>query len=323
MTQQNYTGRRVIVTGGAGFVGSHLCRRLLDLGNAVICIDNLVGTQGSTRNINDLLKRNNFQLIAEPYETWAAEASPEAYSDVDCIFHQAASKMTVCMVDPEKDLTVNALGTLRLLRFLTNAGIRKIVHASTGSVYGGRVQKQDENHPNKPASFYGISKFAGESYCRVFGDLFDVDYTIFRYFHVIGPGQDDSDNGGVVPIFIRQMLRKKPLTIFGTGEQIRSFTSVADVVEANILAAIHPGAKKETYNCASGIQVSIQQLADFVIEAMGGNNTIQYEDWRPGDVKYFDVDNSKIRGLGMTFETNWKDVVGGVIRWQQQNPIQR
>jgi nucleoside-diphosphate-sugar epimerase len=109
------------------------------------------------------------------------------------------------------------------------------------------------------------------------------------------------------------MLDGRPLTIYGTGEQIRSFTSVADVVRANVLAALHPDMNNEAFNCASGIQVTIQQLADFVIASMGGNQDIHYEGWRPGDIINFNVDNSKILKMGMAFETDWRKVVTSVI----------
>ena len=140
-----------------------------------------------------------------------------------------------------------------------------------------------------------------------------LDYTVYRYFHVIGPRQDDSDTGGVVPIFIRRCLEGQPLTIYGTGQQIRSFTSVADVVEANILAAQLGAKSNGTYNCASAIQVSIQELADFVRTEMSHSAGIEYREWKPGDIINFDVDNSAIRDLGMSFNLDWQKVVADVI----------
>ena len=240
-------------------------------------------------------------------------ASTRNLKDVDFVFHQAASKNTVSFDDPGRDLEVNALGTLRLLLASRDSGVKKFVHASTGSVYGELQQAQDERHPKNPVSFYGVSKLAGESYCRVVGETFGLDYTVYRYFHVIGPRQDDSDTGGVVPIFIRRCLENQPLVIFGTGQQVRSFTSVDDVVEANLLAARMGHRSNGIFNCASAIQVSIQELADFVNEQMSNNHEIEYRDWKPGDIINFDVNNSAIRGLGMKFNLDWKAVVGGVI----------
>jgi nucleoside-diphosphate-sugar epimerase len=307
------SGSTSVVTGGAGFVGSHVCDALLERAGRVICVDNLVGSQGSTRNVDHLADNPNFELITESVVDWAAAAD---LTGVDYVFHQAASKMTVCMRDPELDLTVNALGTLRLLRAAARGGVKKFVHGSTGSVFGRLEEQQDELHPTRPVSFYGVSKLAGESYCRVIGELEDLDYTVFRYYHVIGPRQDDSDTGGVVPIFVRRCAERQPVTIYGTGEQIRSFTSVFDVVKANLRAAELGRQATGFINCASGIRVSIQELADFIRGEMDCNDQeIVYEDWRPGDIKVFNIDNSKARELlEMEFDTDWKEVVRGVIR---------
>jgi UDP-glucose 4-epimerase len=306
-----FRDKRAVVTGGAGFVGSHLCDALIERGCEVICVDNLVGSGGSTRNIDHLLNDPRFTFANQSIVDWAPSADLRG---VDCVFHQAASKNTVCMDDPELDLTVNGLGTLRLLLAVRDHGVPKFVHGSTGSVFGELQERQDELHPKNPVSFYGVSKLAGESYCRVFGQIYGLDYTVFRYYHVIGPRQDDSDTGGVVPIFVRRCLEGRNLTIYGTGEQIRSFTSVADVVEANIRAA-EEGPKATGYlNCASAIQVTIQELAEFVIAETGANVEIEHAPWRPGDIRKFDIDNSRIRAaLGMDFNTNWQEVVRGVI----------
>ncbi len=299
-----------VVTGGAGFIGSHLCDRLVEAGNQVICVDNLDGTDGSNHNISHLLDAPQFTFAQESVVDWA---SPSNLDGVEYVFHQAASKNTVSLDNPVRDLEVNALGTLRLLLAAKDSGVRKFVHGSTGSVYGELQETQDEWHPKNPVSFYGVSKLAGESYCRVVGEMYDLDCTVYRYFHVIGPRQNDSDTGGVVPIFIRRCLEGEPLVIFGTGEQLRSFTSVDDVVEANLLAARLGKESNGVFNCASGIQVSIQELADFVSETMSHSGKIDYREWRLGDIINFDVDNSAIRGLGMTFDVDWKSVVRRVV----------
>ena len=253
-----------------------------------------------------------FTFVNSSVVDWAVGAD---LTGVDCIFHQAASKFTVCLKDPELDLMVNGLGTLRLLQAAKKYGVRKFILASTGSVFGELAsEKQDESHPKNPVSIYGVSKLAGESYCRVFGEIFGLNYTVFRYYHVIGPRQDDSDKGGVVPIFIRRVLENKPLIIYGTGEQVRSFTSVFDIVKANIIAASEPQARQEYFNCASGIKVSIQELAEFILSEMKSDVGINYADWRTGDIINFNVENSKIRSLlGMKFNTDWKSVVREVI----------
>jgi UDP-glucose 4-epimerase len=310
--------RRVVVTGGAGFIGSHLCEALLARGDEVLCVDNLVGTSGSTRNIEHLLSEPRFHFAREDVVEWAAGTALEG---VDTIFHQAASKNVVCLRDPERDLVVNGLGTLRLLRAAVEYGVRKFVHASTGSVYGPLTGPQDENHPRRPVSFYGISKTAGESYCFAFGQMHSLDFTVFRYFHVIGERQDDTEYGGVVPIFIRNCLEGVDLTIYGTGEQVRSFTSVHDVVQANLWAADASSARQEVFNCASGIRVTIQELAEFVIRETGAAVSIQYMPWRAGDIKEFRVDNSRLRNRGVRFDTDWQGSVRRVIEWKKSQAV--
>ncbi len=301
---------RVVVTGGAGFIGSHLCEALLARGNAVTCVDNLVGTHGSTRNVAQLLDRSDFELVTESLLDWILTADLRG---VDCVFHQAASKNTVSLEDPELDLAVNALGTLRLLLRARQDGVRKVVHGSTGSVFGETEHAHTEGAAKNPVSLYGISKLAGESYCRVLGDMSGLDYTILRYYHVVGPRQDSSEKGGVVPIFARRSLEGRPLVIYGSGRQTRSFTSVHDVVSANLLAARSDQARRRDFICASAISVSIRELADFVIAETGNAAGIVYQPARPGDIDHFDVDNSRLRGIGMSFETDWRLMVRGVI----------
>ena len=302
---------RSLVTGGAGFLGSHLVDALLDRGDHVIAVDNLVGTQGSSKNLAHVLDHPRLEFIEEDYLEWVTS---QALAGVRTVFHQAASKNTVSMRDPERDLEVNALGTLRLLLASVEAGVQKFVHGSTGSVFGELEDRQDESHPTRPRSFYGVSKLAGETYCRVVHEIFGLDTTVLRYYHVIGPRQDDSDTGGVVPIFIRNCEEGSPITIYGTGEQVRSFTSVFDVVEANLLVESSDEAAGKFYNCASGIKVSIQELAEFVRAEMKSDVPILYDDWRPGDIINFDIINDKIVDLGARFNTDWKEVVRGVIR---------
>ncbi len=238
--------------------------------------------------------------------------------DEDVIFHQAASKKTICLNDPRRDLDINAKGTFNLLELSRKYGVKKYVHASTGSVYGeAQYFPQDENHPLVPTSYYGVSKLAGEKYAKAFQHLYGLDATVLRYFHVYGPRQESSDVGGVVSIFSRRMVEKKPITIFGDGTQQRSFTYVKDVVKANLLAAVTQGTTGEVYNCASGIKVTIQELADLISSHLGiEDQEVQYDDWMPGDIKVFDIDNSKIReSLGIEFMTDFEAGLNLTIAW--------
>jgi UDP-glucose 4-epimerase len=300
-----------VVTGGAGFIGSHLCDALIASGNRVICVDDLSGTDNSTRNIEPLLDHPAFTLVNAPVEAWADSAD---LMGIDCVFHQAAAKKSASRDDPSRDLRVNGLGTLRLLLRAADDGVRKFVHASTGSVYGhGNGRPWTEDSALSPVSFYGASKAVGESYCRVMAQDYGLDVTILRYFHVIGPRQASGPNGGVVPIFVRNCLEGLPLTIYGTGEQTRSFTSVHDIVRINQWAASTPAASGATYNCASGIRVTIRELADFVRAATSASSPVEHADWQPGDVRDVSVDNRRLTELGLTFDTDWRGLVREVI----------
>jgi UDP-glucose 4-epimerase len=290
------------VTGGAGFIGSHLCDDLLAQGDLVLCVDNLVGTGGRTENIGNALHHPDFTFVNADITDW-----DPVLDGVDCIYHQAASKAVVCAMNPERDLEVNALGTLKLLRAAERAGVRKFVHASSGSVYGESPMILTEDHPRNPVSFYGVSKTAGESYAQLSGDSGGLDVTVLRYFHVIGARQSTV---GVVPLFVRKALGNLPITIYGSGDQTRSFTSVDDVVRANILAAAGPSG---TFNVASGIAVTIRELAEFIVSEIGSDSEIVYEPARAGDIEHFTVDSTAI---GLRFNKDWREMVREVIAWE-------
>lgn len=301
----HFRGKKAIVTGGAGFVGCHLVETLVDLGAEVVSVDDY--SAGKRHNLAFAAGKPNFRdLAADVCDRAAMDAALEGATFV---FHNAASKKTVCLKDPARDLAVNAGGTLNLLELSVKHGVQKFVHASTGSVYGEpHVFPTTEDHPLRPVSYYGVSKLGGERYVDVFNHLHGLDTTILRYFHVYGPKQESNEFGGVVSIFLRNTLENKPLTIFGDGTQLRSFTWVKDLVRANLLAAITPRARGQVYNCASGIQVTVKELCEGILGLAGEEveGRIEYKDWTVGDIKFFDVSNQKIREhLGMEFERDF------------------
>lgn len=299
-------GRKVIVTGGAGFVGSHLCEALVDTGADVISIDDL--SAGKQSNVALFRGKNNFRF-AEIDICEDSAAMKELFTGVDTVFHNAASKKNICLDNPQRDLEVNAGGALNLLRHAMDAGVRKFVHASTGSVYGEpKIFPTTEGHPLAPVSYYGVSKLAGERYVDVFHHLYGLDTTILRYFHVYGPRQESNEFGGVVSIFLRRITEGKNPVVFGHGEQVRSFTYVKDLVAANIAAATDPVASGEAFNVASGIRVTINDLAKGMLEILDPDGKLEVEHGDPliGDIMEFDVANTKIREtLGMSFEQDF------------------
>lgn len=298
--------RTVLVTGGAGFVGSHLCEALVAAGADVICLDDL--SAGKTANVAHLDALPNFRLVQRDVCDSSAEMAA-LFEGVDTVFHNAASKKNVCLIDPARDLAVNAGGTLNLLQICMDKGVRKFVHASTGSVYGEpRIFPTTEDHPLAPVSYYGVSKLAGERYVDVFHRLHGLDTTILRYFHVYGPRQESNEFGGVVSIFLRRISEGRNPIVFGDGEQVRSFTWVRDLVDANLRAAVSPRANGEAYNVASGIKVTINALAHGMLELLDPDGRLTVENGEPllGDIQNFDIDNSKIREqLGVRFREDF------------------
>ena len=308
-------GRKVVVTGGAGFVGSHLCEALVDLGADVICLDDL--SAGKESNVALFRGRNNFRF-AELDICADDAAMKEIFERVDTVFHNAASKKNICLDNPQRDLEVNAGGALNLLRHAMAAGVRKFVHASTGSVYGEpQIFPTTEDHPLAPVSYYGVSKLAGERYVDVFRHLYGLDTTILRYFHVYGPRQESNEFGGVVSIFLRRISEGQNPVVFGHGEQVRSFTYVKDLVAANIAAATDPAATGQAYNVASGIRVTINDLARGMLEILdpAGKLSVEHGDPLVGDIMEFDVANTKIREqLGLSFELDFWGTLKSALR---------
>ncbi len=301
-----FKGKKVIVTGGAGFIGSHVCEELVLLGANVFCLDDF--SAGKRSNVAFMTERANFHVVAKDVCD-DDSVMGDLFSGADCVFHNAASKKNVCLLDPRRDLQVNAGGTLNLLQYALKFKVAKFVQASTGSVYGEpKVFPTDEGHAFEPVSYYGVSKLAGERYVDVFHKLYGLNTTILRYFHVYGPRQESNEFGGVVSIFLRRILESQNPVVFGDGHQVRSFTWVKDLVEANLAAAMSTRSGGQAYNAASGIQVSILDLATSMLRVLEQGRQLQVEFGDPlvGDIMNFEVDNRKIREeLGVTFNQDF------------------
>ncbi|MFL7023342.1 SDR family NAD(P)-dependent oxidoreductase [Enterovibrio norvegicus] len=308
--------KKAIVTGGAGFIGSHIVESLLEDGLNVISIDDY--SAGKSENLQGLSEKYGVKFKEVNCDITDYENLKSNFEGVDIVFHQACSKMTVCLRDPRRDLAINAEGTFNLLELSRDFGVKKFVHVSTGSVYGkAQYYPTDEVHPVNPTSYYGVSKLAGEKYVRAFNDLYGLNVTILRYFHVYGPKQESSDVGGVVSIFARTALENKDLTIFGDGSQVRSFTYVQDVVNINKFVAKDERAAGQAYNCASGLSVTIQQLADDILAELDKTTlNIVYKDWKIGDIKEFNVSNKKLTDLGFEFKyLDFSEGLNKTLEW--------
>jgi UDP-glucose 4-epimerase len=263
------SGKTVFVTGGAGFIGSHLVDASLAHGAArVIVLDNFTG--GRLENLEHLRGDDRVSVTTGDVREMDTVAPLVAAADV--IFHEAASKMIVSESHPRVDLETNIVGTFNLLQCLR--GTEKVLlHASTGSVLGNSVEgEMQEDHPRNPSTLYGISKGCAEGYVQFYAREFGVNAGIVRYFHVCGPRQPHDGEAGVVSIFLGRVLRGLPPVINGTGEQIRCFTYVMDDVNANFLLLgqlMQNRCRGEIYNVASRTRVSVLELAKTVIERYG------------------------------------------------------
>lgn len=290
---------RAIVTGGAGFIGSHLVDRLIELGTEVVVFDNLV--TGYMTNINpkatfihvDVSDRDKLTPLGH------------VFKDCDVIFNLAASKKHSCLKDPVYDLRVNGGGTLMLLQLAKKHGVKKFVHTSTGSVYGSYDGVITEQTPTDPVSYYGVSKLAGERYVQVFNHLHGLDTTILRIFHVYGNRQpNDDETGGVVAIFSREIKEDGTMHIWGDGGQQRVFTHVSDIVSANITSWKSPQSKGQVYNCASEERVTVSELAIRLMDYYGNKKIpIVYGDPLVGDIYSFNLNTSKVNALGVHFKS--------------------
>ncbi len=303
MNNNKLENKKVIVTGGAGFIGSHLCEELVKINANVISIDDM--SAGHQSNTELLKNNNNFKFVNKSVTD--TNGMDELFDGAYAIFHNAASKKNICDKDPKKDLNVNAEGALNLLEYSKKHKVERFIHASTGSVYGEpSIFPSTEDHPLSPVSYYGVSKLAGERYVDVFNHLYGLKTTILRYFHIYGPRQESNEFGGVVSIFLRNALAGTPLVIFGDGKQIRSFTWVKDLVSINLKAAVADEAVGQVYNAVSGIQISVLDLAKKIVEITGSKSEIVHGERLLGDIDYFDVSNQKVSNeLGIEFEKDF------------------
>lgn len=298
-------GKKVLVTGGAGFIGSHICEELLKVGAHVVSLDDM--SAGRMSNVSIFQDNPNYTFVKGSVNDTGPEMRA-IFEGLDTVFHNAASKKNICLHDPQKDLEINAGGALNLLLLAKEFGTRKFIHASTGSVYGEpEIFPTTEDHPFNPVSYYGVSKLAGERYVDTFHTLYGMDTTILRYFHVFGPRQESNEFGGVVSIFMRHIVEGKNPVVFGDGEQVRSFTWVKDLVTVNLEAATRDIAKGQVYNAASSIRVSVKDLAQNMLDYADADHLkVDYGPPLVGDIMNFDIDNTKVReDLGVTFNRDF------------------
>ena len=302
-----------MVTGGAGFIGSHIIQRLLQQKDEVICLDNFDPYYDpgiKLKNIEKFRSESHFKVIKG--DILDKKLLKMILKDVDYIFHEAA-QAGVCfsVKNAMKTHENNATGTLTLLETARNSDIKKIINASSSSVYGKvHYLPFDEKHPTCPVSPYGISKLMAEHYCRIYEELYGLKSVSLRYFTVYGPRiRPDL----AINIFTSQALKNEPLIIFGDGNKTRDFTYIDDIIDANMLA-IKNGSG--VYNVGGGHRVSIQELAEKVIEITHSSSQIIYKEPVPGDVIHTSANTDLIRKeLGWNPKTTLEEGLMRYIEW--------
>ncbi len=310
---------RILVTGGGGFIGSHLVRALLNEGHSVRIVDNF--SSGRRENLEGLL--DDVDLIDHPDGITSWEVCESAVRDVDGILHQGAiPSVPRSIAEPVLSDRVNVGGTLMLLEAARKAGVSRFVYACSSAVYGdapGDVRREDGE--NQPLSPYAVSKLAAEHYAVMYNKLHGMETVGLRYFNVFGPRQDPtSQYAAVVPIFIQDLFAGRSPTIYGDGEQSRDFTFIDNVVSGNLLALKADGAGGGIFNLAAGENHSVNELF-FKLREMTGMENVEptYAPHRPGDVLRSQADISKAKKLlGYTVLVPFEEGLRRTVEWYRQ-----
>ncbi|AEF97183.1 SDR family oxidoreductase [Methanotorris igneus] len=301
---------KILVTGGAGFIGSHIVDELIKNGHEVVILDNLV--TGNKNNINpkaefvegDITNKNLDEKID--------------FQDIDVVIHQAAQiNVRKSVEDPIYDGDVNVLGTLNILENMRRYDVKKIIYASSGGAVYGEPEylPVDENHPIAPLSPYGLSKYCGEEYIKLYNRLYGIEYCILRYSNVYGERQDPRGEAGVISIFIDRILNNKNPIIFGDGNQTRDFVYVKDVARANLMALDW---KNEIVNIGTGKETSVNELFKIIADELNYEDKPIYDKPREGEVRRIYLDIKKAEMLGWKPEVDLKEGIKRVVNWMKQ-----
>ena len=290
-----------LVTGGAGFIGSHICDRLLTEGHQVRILDNF-----STGKHENIPASDDVEVIEGDVGDYDTVKS--AMQDINMVFHEAAiASVPETVGNPLASERVNYRGTLNILEAARHAGVQRVMFACSAAVYGDLPElPKQESMPVKPLSPYAVDKLASEQACQMYTHLYGLETVSLRYFNVFGPRQDPSSPySGVISIFTDFINQGKQPTIYGDGEQTRDFVYVSDVVEANILASTSPSAAGKAFNVATNGKLSINDLLKTICNLKGALFEPEYKPGREGDIRHSRADISAAQE-----QLGWKPVVG-------------
>jgi UDP-glucose 4-epimerase len=311
---------RILVTGGAGFIGSHLASRLERDGHDVVVIDN--ESTGHRTNVPPRARYSKGDVAR------VDELEPVFGSGFDAVFHIAGQVSLIrSFSDPVIDLRTNVEGTVNVLQLCVRHRVPRLLYASSMTVYGAsEMLPTPESAPCAPISYYGITKYAGERYVHATAERVDLDFdfqvTSFRMYNVYGPRQAlDNPYQGVLGIFLGNLLRGEALTIFGDGDQSRDFIYIDDVVEAWTAALANPATYGHVFNIGSGRRLSISDLADHVLAAFGrsrSNGAVVYGNARPGEQRHVEADTTLARtSFGWKPHVSFEEGLAETVSWAE------
>lgn len=315
---------KILITGGAGFIGSHLCEKYTLQGESVLCLDNFMS--GNVSNIRHLTKHRNFKLIEGDIRNY--DLLEKIMTDVDVVFNMAAQiHVDRSVVEPKLTYDINILGTQNILETARMHDVKRVIHSSTSEVYGSsQYHPMDEKHPLDAPHPYGASKIAADRMCYAYNQTYGMDVCIPRCFNVFGPRQRDLGYGGVISIFTRRVVNNLPPVVFGGGSQTRDYTYVEDVVRAFDLILNHEKPLPEPINFGNGKEISILDLAKTIIEMCGRTGELDpvHVEPRPGEVSRLIADASKAKELlGWEPTIAFKDGLKAFVEWYKSFGLER
>lgn len=304
----------ILITGGAGFIGSHLCDKYTKNGDTVLCLDNFMN--GTLTNIRHLLNYRNFKLINGDIQNY--DLLEKIMRDVDVVFHLAAQiHVDRSIVEPKLTYNMNVLGTQNILEIARIYDVQRVIHASTSEVYGSaEYSPMDENHQLLAPHPYGASKIAADRMCYAYINTYGMDICIARPFNIYGPRQKDSGYGGVISIFTKRVLSGLPPIIYGDGSQTRDYTYIRDIVRAYDLILNHKNPIKDPINFGTGKEFKILDIAEKIIQLCGADIKPVFVEPRPGEVQRLIADTTKAqKTLGWKAEYTLDRGLEEFINW--------